>query len=99
MSKAFRVPVPVTTQTCCPSVTGDGDDIFAFLAIMSPSLRCFFHSTAPADRSIHHRYIASFSTRWRKMRLPQIAGVDPLNGGRGRRHAMFSVFDHLVGKF
>ena len=43
-------------QTFFPSVTGDGDDIFCFICLWSPSLRNFFHSILGPRRSTLHRY-------------------------------------------
>src|SRR5262245_49859636 len=93
-SNAFRMPVPVITQTCVPSVTGDGDDMFCLLPIRLPPERKRFHDTDCFVRSTAHssmvpvdRAVATF----RNTVSSQITGVEPLNAGSGSFHATFSV--------
>src|SRR5580700_9172125 len=97
-SNAFRTPVPVITQTFFPSVTGDGDDIFCFICLRSPSPRSFFQATAGPRRSTHHRYRLPRSATFRKMWSPQTIGVAPLQAGRATFQAIFSVADHFSGR-
>ena len=46
-SNALRMPVPVITQTCVPSVTGDGDDMFCLRSWWLPPPSGRFQSTVP----------------------------------------------------
>src|SRR4030095_3507741 len=77
-SNAFRMPVPVITQTFLPSVTGEGDDMFCLRILVFPPLRCFFQRSSPLVLSTHHRNRSSPSATLRKMRSPQIIGVAPV---------------------
>ena len=103
-SNPFRIPVPVMTQTCVPSVTGDGVDMFCLRSwwLPPPSGRC--HSTVPLSRSTHQRCSVTASrdlrssATLRKIRLPQTIGVDPDHAGIASFHATFSVCDHLTGR-
>src|ERR1039457_1277370 len=99
MSNPFRMPVPVIAHTCLPSVTGDGDDIFCLRSFMlpPPSGRC--QSVFGPRRSTHHSDRLSPSATFRKIRSPQMMGVEPLQAGIGSFHAMFSVVDHFTGRF
>src|SRR5262245_58107903 len=98
-SNAFRIPVPVITQTALPSVTGEGDDMFCFsMRTLPPPRRCF-QSGTPRARSTHHRYKSLFSATFRKMRSPHTIGVDPENAGNGSDQVMFSLFDQRTGRF
>ena len=96
-SKAFRMPVPVITQTLSPSVTGEGEDMFClrFCWLPPASGRC--QSTVPFVRSTHHRYTPGPSATLRKMRSPQTIGVDPDQAGIASFHARPPVFDHRTG--
>src|SRR4030095_6802844 len=103
-SNALRMPVPVITHTCVPSVTGDGDDMFCFCSWWWPGPIGRFHSTAPFVRSMHHRCRLSplrtlrSSATFRKMRSPQTIGVEPDHAGSCSFQLTFSVADHLTGK-
>ena len=93
-SNAFRMPVPVITHTFVPSVTGDGVDMFCLRCRLSPSLRWRFQMGSPFVRSTAQRNRLPFSATFRKMRSPQMMGVEPVNDGIGSFHAMFSVVVH-----
>ena len=100
-SKPFRIPVPVITQTCLPSVTGDGDDMFCLLPIrFSPAsgrfqaTACLLRSTAQSSICPVARSVATF----RKMVSFQMMGVEPLKAGSGSFHATFSVALQVVGR-
>ena len=102
------MPVPVITHTPVPSVTGDGDDWFCFRCIRLPPPSGFCHRIVPLARSTHQRWRLGFSpasgsgsATLRKMRLPQMIGVDPDSAGIASFHWMFSVpvADHLIGRF
>src|SRR5687767_10782630 len=54
---------------------------------------------SPLLRSTAQRNRLPFSATFRKMRSPQIIGVDPDHVGIGSFHAMFSVADHFTGRF
>ena len=80
-SKALKTPSPVITQTCLPSVTGDGDDMFCLRSMWLASTIKRFHFTSGLLRSIAHSSIepvfAAVAT-FRKIVLPQMIGVEPL---------------------
>ena len=80
-SNALKMPRPVITQTCLPSVTGDGDDMFCFRSMWFESASGRFHDTACLLRSMAHSsstpVLVPVATL-RKMVLPQMMGVDPL---------------------
>src|SRR5262245_15018086 len=99
ISNALSMPVPVMIQTCWPSVTGEGDDMFSLRVMLLPPLKRFFQSGAPLERSTHQRNKPSTSARCRKIRFPQTTGVEPDKGGSANFHAMFSVFDQCLGRF
>ena len=86
------------THTLWPSVTGEGDDMFCLRSRWSPLPRCFFQIGTPLPLSIDHSQMSFPSATLRKMRSPQMIGVDPDRAGSDRRHAMFSVFVHLIGR-
>ena len=80
-SNALSTPTPVITQTCLPSVTGDGDDMFCLRSMWLASASGRFQSTACLLRSTAHNSsspvlvpVATF----RKIVSPQMIGVDPL---------------------
>ena len=81
-----------------PSVTGEGVDMFCFRSLVSPSLRCRFHSGFPVLRSTAQRSRLPFSATFKKMRSPQMIGVEPDHAGSGSFHVMFSVVDHFTGR-
>src|SRR5687768_11055249 len=100
-SKAFRTPVPVMTHTVRPSVTGDGDDMFCLRPDLLPPLSGRFQttsfllrSTAQSSRLPVNSSVATF----RKIRSPQMIGVEPVRDGVGSFQAMFSVGDHVRGR-
>src|SRR5262245_32985253 len=103
-SNALSTPVPVMTQTDRPSVTGDGDDMFCFRSwwLPPPSGRC--HRIAPVVRLTDQRWSVTGSVdrrslaTLRKMRSPQMIGVEPENAGIASFHATFSVGDHFTGR-
>src|SRR4030095_5201915 len=76
-SKPLSIPVPVITQTDRPSVTGEGDDIFCLRILTSPLPRGLFQSTSPLALSRHQRKRLPLSATLRKIRLPQMIGVEP----------------------
>ena len=80
-SNAFSTPTPVMIQTRLPSVTGDGDDMFCLRSMWLPPAIGRFHATVGLVRSIAQSSSApeleSVATL-RKMRSPQMIGVDPL---------------------
>src|SRR4051794_23116233 len=96
-SNALRMPVPVMIQTCCPSVTGDGVDMFCLRSVWFPPLTCCFHNGAPVPRFTAHRDRFPPSATLRKTWLSQTIGVDPDHVGRVRRQAMPSLRDHVSG--
>src|SRR6185295_1972745 len=98
-SNAFRIPVPVITQTFLPSVTGEGDDMFCLRILVLPALRCFFQSGSPLVRSTHQRNRSLPSATFRKMRSPQMMGVAPVQLGKASFHVTFSSALHLNGRF
>src|SRR5215471_5794582 len=104
-SNALRMPVPVITHTDLPSVTGDGDDMFCFRSLWLPPPRGRCHTIAPVLRLTDHRcsvtasFTCSSSATLRKMRSPQMTGVEPENDGIASFHATFSVGDHFTGRF
>ena len=73
--------------------------MFCFRSRWSPSLRCRVHSVSPVSRSKHLRLMFSPSATFRKMRSPQIIGVDPLQAGISTFQAMFVSVFHSVGRF
>src|SRR5438105_774404 len=50
MSNAVTAPVPVTTQTCLPSVTGEGEELFCLLKSWFPSSSSRAQSCFPSLR-------------------------------------------------
>src|SRR5262249_47574151 len=82
-----------------PSVTGEGEDIFCLRILTSPSLRCFFHNTAPLFRSTAHNERLLVSETFKKIVSPQMIGVEPLQASIGSFHVTFSSVDHLTGRF
>src|SRR5213593_2073484 len=104
-SKALRMTVPVIAQTCVPSVTGDGDDMFCFISWWLPPPSGRFHRTVPLARSTHQRCrlspVLTFrsSATFRKMRSPQMTGVDPDQDGSASFQVTFSVADQRSGRF
>src|SRR5258705_2451940 len=104
-SNALRIPVPVITHTCVPSVTGDGVDMFCFISLWLPGPSGRFHRTVPfarstdqRDRLLPSRTFRSSATL-RKIRLPHTIGVEPDHAGSGSFQLTFSVVDHLTGRF
>src|SRR5262245_34535250 len=97
-SNSFRMPVPVNTQTFLPSVTGDGDDIFCLLILKLPPVMGLFQRILPFSRFTHHSSRLSPSATFKKIRSPQMIGVEPLRLGMGSVHVTFSVLLHLVGR-
>src|SRR5215510_9274191 len=89
-SNAFRIPVPVITQTVLPSVTGDGDDMFCLRILVLPPPSETFQRGSPLPRSTHQRNRLSPSATLRKMRSPQMIGVDPLQLGIASFQVTFS---------
>ncbi len=53
-SNALSTPTPVITQTCRPSVTGDGDDMFCLRSMWFSPAMGRFHATACFVRSMAH---------------------------------------------
>src|SRR4029079_14178659 len=104
-SNAFRMPVPVITQTDVPSVTGEGDDMFCLRSWWLPPPSGRRHRIAPVVRFTDHRCSVMdsldrrSSATLRKIRSPQMTGVEPENDGIASFHATFSVGDHFTGRF
>ena len=77
----MNTPNPVITQTCLPSVTGDGDDMFCLRSIWLDATSGRFHRTEPLILSTAHNsstpLFDSVAT-FRKIVLPQMIGVEPL---------------------
>src|SRR5215510_13134228 len=96
-SNPFSMPVPVMTQTALPSVTGDGDDIFCLRILTSPPPSGRFQRTSPFVRSRHHRKRFPLSAMLRKIRLPQMIGVEPLHAGIATFQTTFSSVVHFTG--
>src|SRR4029453_2898782 len=97
-SNPLRTPVPVITQTCFPSVTGDGDDMFCFCIRVLPPLSARFQRTVPRARSTDHNDKLAPSATFRKIRSPQTMGVEPDHAGIASFQAMLSVFDQRTGR-
>src|ERR1043165_9648741 len=100
-SNDFRMPTPVMTQTCLPSVTGDGDDMFCLRCMLLPPAIGRFQTTDCDVRSTPQSWSAPFAmpvATFRKTRSPQMIGVEPLNAGSGSFHAMFSVALQRLGR-
>ena len=80
-SNALSDPTPVMTQTCLPSVTGDGDDMFCLRSMWLVSASGRFHETFCLRRSTAHNssapVLAAVAT-FRKMVSPEMIGVEPL---------------------
>src|SRR5215468_1867064 len=87
------------TKTFVPSVTGDGDDMFCLRILTLPLPSCFFQTTSPFLRSTHQRKRLSPSATFRKIRLRQMIGVEPLQLGRANFQTIFSSVDHFAGRF
>ena len=90
-SKALRTPTPVITQTCRPSVTGEGGRhvllVFHAVGVRElplPRYRLVCRSTAHSSSSPLLASVATF----RKIMSPQMIGVDPLYAGRRSFQAM-----------
>ena len=80
-SNAFMMPVPVMTQTCVPSVTGDGEAMFCFRPIRFSPDSGRFQATAFVLRSTAHSSICPVArsvATFRKTVSFQTIGVDPL---------------------
>src|SRR5918993_1976887 len=93
-SKALRMPTPVITHTCLPSVTGEGDDMFCLRSMWLLSASGRFHATVCFRRSIAHNSTAPVFgavATLRKMVSPWMIGVEPLYAGRGIFQATFLV--------
>src|SRR5260221_13191260 len=98
ISKPFRKPVPVITQTLRPSVTGEGEDMFCFCSRWLPLLRRRFQAGTPVERSTHHRNKWLPSATFRKTGSSETIAVDPDAAGRASRHASVSAFDPRTGR-
>src|SRR5688572_12812740 len=99
-SNAFNMPTPVITQTRLPSVTGEGEDMFCLRWKLLPPAMGRFQTTSFLLRSIAQSSSAPVSravATFRKMRSPQMMGVEPLNAGSGSFHATFSVALQVEG--
>src|SRR5262245_10154992 len=92
------MPVPVITQTCFPSVTGDGEDMFCFCIRTLPPPMARFQRTVPRARSTDHSDKLAPSATFRKIWSPQTIGVEPDHAGIANFHAMLSVFDQRTGR-
>ena len=69
------------TQTCWPSVTGEGEDMFCFRSMWFVSAIGRFQVTVRVERSTAHSSSApvlAAVAMLRKMVLPQMIGVEPL---------------------
>src|SRR5262245_26390108 len=97
-SNPLRMPVPLITQTCFPSVTGDGEDIFCFCIRTLPPPIGRFQRTVPLARSTDHSDKLAPSATFRKIRSPQTIGVEPDHAGIASFHVMLSVFDQWTGR-
>ena len=97
-SNALKIPVPVITHTCVPSVTGDGDDMFCLRICLLPGAIGRFQRTLPLPRSMHQSSSCGPSATLRKMRSRQTIGVDPDQAGSGSVQARPSVFDQRTGR-
>src|SRR5262245_13959469 len=100
-SKDFRMPTPVISHTREPSVTGDGEDMFCLRSMWLPPPIGVFHGMVGLVRSIaqsssdpERESVATL----RKIRSPQMIGVDPLYAGSGSFQATFWVALHVVGR-
>src|SRR5438093_8321538 len=98
-SKPFRIPFPVMTHTFFPSVTGEGEDIFCLPTLALPPPRGFFQRTVPLVFSTHQRDRSLPSATLRKMRSPQMMGVEPLQLGKASFQSMFSLVLQRRGRF
>ena len=94
MSKRRSKPVLVKTQTLCPSVTGDGVDMFALRTDRLPPPNGFFHRMAPVFRFTHHSSICVPCVTLTNIRSPQMIGVEPLRPGRSSFQWMLSRVLH-----
>src|SRR5204863_7016521 len=93
-------------HTLVPSVTGEGVDWFCFRCIRLPPPSGFCQRRVPLTRSTHHRgrlgdwpRSGSASPTLRKMRSPQMIGVDPDSAGMGSFQDTFSAWVHFTGRF
>src|SRR4029079_8835583 len=105
-SNPLRIPVPVITHTLVPSVTGDGVDWFCFRCMWLPPPSGFCQRIVPLARSTHQRcrlgacpVSGSASATLRKMRSPQMIGVEPDSAGVASFQATFSDRLHLTRRF
>src|ERR1043166_7073667 len=87
------------TNTFCPSVTGEGDDMFCLRIFTLPAPSGRFHTTLPLLRVTHHSSRLSPSATLRKITSRQTIGVEPLQPGKANFQAMFSSVDHRAGRF
>src|SRR5918992_819304 len=97
-SNALKIPVPVITHTCVPSVTGDGDDMFCLRTCLLPPPIGRLQSTLPLARSTHQRNTPGPSATLRKIRSAQTIGVEPDHAGSASVHATPSVLDQRTGR-
>src|SRR6266545_791876 len=58
----------------------------------------FFQTGSPLPLSMHHSASVSPSATLRKMRLPQMMGVDPERSGMASFHTTFSVWLQRAGR-
>ena len=94
------MPVPVITQTCRPSVTGDGDDMFCFICRRLPPPSSRFHRTAPVLRSTRPQVqLRPRRPRSGRCGRPRRSASSPTTRGIASFQVMFSVVDHLTGRF
>src|SRR5437868_1619666 len=99
MSKHANSPVDTDAKTCLPSVLGDADAELPSLRMnrRSPVASLRFHNSLPSV--LMHISTRSLSSALvRKMRSPQIAGVELPMPGSGNFQTIFSVALHFAGR-
>src|SRR5688572_8305259 len=98
-SKALKTPVPVSSQTVLPSVTGDGEVMSPLRTLRLPAPIGCFQRTLPEARSTAHSARGSPSLApsdtLRNTVLPETIGVEPDSVGIGSFQATFSVADQF----
>jgi hypothetical protein len=100
-SNALSTPVPVSSHTVLPSVTGEGELMSPLRTLWLPAPIGCFQRTVPVARSTAHSASGSPSlapsATLRKTVLPATMGVEPETVGTASFHATFSVADQLSG--
>src|SRR5690242_17245582 len=100
-SNALSAPVPVSSQTVVPSVTGDGEVMSPLRVRWLPAPIGRFQRTAPVARSSAQSAIVELSSALsdtlRNTVLPDTIGVEPDTVGTATFHVTFSVADQVSG--